>query len=205
MPTYLHSAGGLLNGSFPWSITMVSTSSGTESAAHTAWDSGIVAMFGLTAFLALTPAANELTFTSTSTANSSLHQTTKTQTTHSTFGTGGASLPYQVGEVVTWRSTQATKWGHGRWYLPPLTVASLASTGFVLSSTSVTTIVNAVNAGLAAWVGTLQFQIKHTRGTLTGPAVNTLTPISSGDVANKLVIQKRRADKLVPARTALTF
>lgn len=205
MPTYLHSAGGILSGGFPWSIGMVSNSSATESAAQTAWDAGIVAMWGLTAFAALVPSTNTLTFTSTSTANATLHQTTKTTTTHSTAGTGGAGLPYQVAEVVTWRSNQATKWGRGRWYLPPLTAASLAAGGFILAATSVTAIVNAVNAGLTAWVGTLQFQIKHPRGTLTGPGVNTLTPISSGDVANKLVIQRRRADKLVPTRSALTF
>ena len=84
MPTYLHSAGGILSGGFPWSITMVSTSSATESSAQTAWDAGIVAMWGLTAFAALVPSTNTLTFTTTSTANATLHQTTKTTTTHNT-------------------------------------------------------------------------------------------------------------------------
>jgi len=48
-------------------------------------------------------------------------------------------------------------------------------------------------------------QILHRKGTIDGPAADTLTPIASGDVSNKCVIQKRRADKFVPVRTALTF
>jgi hypothetical protein len=162
-------------------------------------------MFGLAGFAALVPSTVEVTFTSTSTANAAFKQTTKTTTTHAIVGTGGAGLPYQVGEVVTWRSAQATKWGRARWYLPPMTAAALAAGGFVLAAASVTQIVDAVNAGLTNWVGTLNFQILHRKNTLSGPAALTLTPISSGDVADKLVIQRRRADKLLPTRSALTF
>lgn len=205
MPNYLHSAGGTLEGGFPWSIGMISSSADAEGAAQTAWDSGITAMWGVSGFLALVPAGTILTFTSTSTANADFKQTTKTTTDHSIAGTGGAGLPYQVGEVVTWRTANATKWGRGRWYLPPMTSASLASAGFVLAAGSVTEIVDAVNAALAAWAGILNLQILHRKNTISGPTANTLTPITGGDVSNKLVIQRRRGDKFVPTRTALTF
>jgi hypothetical protein len=86
-----------------------------------------------------------------------------------------------------------------------MTAASLASGGFVLAAGTVTEIVDAVNAAIAAWTGTLNMQILHKKATLSGPGALTLTPIVGGDVANKCVIQRRRADKLVPTRTALTY
>jgi hypothetical protein len=205
MPNYLHKAGGVLSGGFPWSINMISVSSATESAAQTNWDSGFTALWNFAAFLALLPTGTTLTYTSTSTASAAFTQTTKTQSTHNISGTATAGLPFQAAEVVTWRTAQATKWGRGRWYLPTIGVTALATGGFVLSATALTDIQGAVNAGLAVWVGTLNFQVLHRHNTLTGPLANTLTPIVSGDVSNKLVIQRRRADKFVPTRAALTF
>ena len=205
MPNYLHQAGGTLEGGFPWSIGMVSSSSATEASAQTTWDAGIVAMWTLSGFAALVPAGTILTYTSTSTASATFKQTTKTTTTHNTAGTGAAGLPYQVAEVVRWETASATKWGRGRWYLPPMTAASLATAGFVLAAGSVTEIVDAVNAALADWAGVLNLQILHRKNTIDGPAANTLTPITGGFVSNKCVIQKRRADKYVPTLSALTF
>jgi hypothetical protein len=205
MPNYLHKAGGTLEGGFPWSIGMVSTSSSDEAAAHTTWDDGIVAMWDTAAFNALMAAGTTLTYTSTSTASADFKQTTKTTSDHSTAGTDTAGLPFQTGEVVTWRSAQATKWGRGRWYLPTIGTTALATAGFVLSTTAVSDIVTAVNNGLTVWVASLNFQILHRKATLSGPGANTLTPIASGDVSDKLVIQRRRADKYVPTRTALSF
>lgn len=205
MPNYLHKAGGTLSGGFPWSIGMVSTSSSNEAAAQSAWNSAISAMWGVSGWLALVPSTVELTYTSTSTADASFRQTTLTRNTLAIVGTGSAGLPYHVAEVVTWRTANATKWGRGRWYLPPMTAASLASGGFVLAAGSVTEIVAAVNAAIASWIGTLNMQILHRKGSLSGPGANTLTPITGGDVSDALVTQRRRADKLVPTRTALTY
>lgn len=115
MPNYLHTAGGTLEGGFPWSIGMVSVSSDSESAAQSVWDSGVVAMWTATAFNSLLPTNTILTYTQTSTANLSFKQTTKTMNTHSDAGTGATGLPYQVAEVVTWRTAQATKWGKRTW------------------------------------------------------------------------------------------
>lgn len=205
MPNYLHKAGGTLEGGFPWSIGMVSTSSSAEGAAQTTWDSGVVAMFTSASFHGLLPTGTVLTYTSTSTASATFKQTTLTENTHSTAGTATQGLPFQASEVVTWRTAQHTKWGRGRWYLPTIGVTALDTNGFVLSTAATGDIVTAVNAGLTIWVASLNFQILHRKATIGGPGANTLTPIASGDVSNKLVIQRRRADKYVPARQALTF
>jgi hypothetical protein len=205
MPNYLHKAGGTLSGGFSWSIGMVSVSSGDESAAQSAWDTGVTAMWGSASYLALLPTGTSLTYTSTSTASADFKQTTKTTTTHADPGGAAQGLPFQAANVVTWRTASFTKWGRGRWYLPSVGSTGLATAGYVLSATALTDIQTAVNAGLTNWVGTLNFQILHRKATLSGPGALTLTPIASGDVADKLVIQRRRGDKYVPTRAALTF
>lgn len=204
MPFYLHTATGLLGGSFPWSINAVSSSSASESAAQTAWDAGVVALWNSTGLNALIPTTTTLTETVTSTANSSFKQTTATVTTHSLAGTGTGSLPFQIAEVVTLRTAQRTKYGHGRWYLPALAPAALIAAGNLLSAAAVTDLVTAVNAMFTAFGSTLQLQILHRHGTLHGPGALTTDPVVSGDVANKFVVQRRRGDKLVPTRTAIT-
>jgi hypothetical protein len=205
MPNYLHQAGGTLSTGFPWSIHMVSTSSDSEAAAQTVWDNGVVAMWGSTGFNALLPTGTTLTYTSTSTANGSFKQTTKTSNTHSTAGTGATAMAFGASIIVTWRTAQFTKWGRGRWYLPALDTLSFNTGGYYLSTAATGDVVTAVNAGLAVWVGALNFQVLHRKATLTGPGADTLTPIASGDVSNKLAIQRRRGDKFVPTRSALTF
>jgi hypothetical protein len=205
MPNYLHVATGVQDSAFAWSIRAISTSSATESAAQTAWDAGFVALWNTASFLALVSTTTTLTQTSTSTANASFKQTTKTVSTHNIAGTGTGSLPFQICPIVTLRTNQATKYGHGRWYLPALVPASLATGGYVLSSAAVTAIVTAVNAGFTAWAGSLTFQILHRKGTLHGPGPLTLDAVISGDVSNKPGIQRRRGDKFVPSRTAITL
>lgn len=204
MPFYLHQATGLLNAAFPWSIHSVSSSAATESAAQTAWDAGIVAMWNSAGFNALVPTGTTLTGTSTSTANASFKQTTKTSSSHSIAGTATTSLSYHTAEVVTFRSSQATKYGHARWYLPPLGTTALATGGYILSAATMTSMQTAVNAFLTAIRGTLTLVILHRKGTLHGPGPLTTDNIIAADMPNNLSVQRRRADKLVPTRTALT-
>jgi hypothetical protein len=204
MPFYLHTAQGLLGAAFPWSISAVSSSSSSEAAAQTAWDAGVVALWTSSGLAGLIPTTTTLTETSTSTANAAFKQTTLTKNTHSTAGTGTGSLPYQICEVVTLRTAQATKYGHGRWYLPALAPAALATAGNLLSATAQGDIVTAVNALFTAIGSTLQFQILHRRGTLHGPGALTTDAVTSGDVSNKFAIQRRRGDKLVPTRSTIT-
>lgn len=204
MPFYLHEAHGLQNSAFPWSIHSVSSSSATESAAQTAWDAAIVAMWGSAGFNALVPTGTTLTGTSTSTANASFKQTTKTSSSHSTPGTATTALSYHTCEIVTFRSNQATKYGHARWYLPALGTAALATGGYILSAATMTSMQTAVNAFLTGIRGTLTLVVLHRKATLHGPGALTTDNVISADMPNSLAVQRRRADKAVPTRTSLT-
>jgi hypothetical protein len=64
--------------------------------------------------------------------------------------------------------------------------------------------VTAVNALFTAVGTTLTFVILHRKGTLTGPGPLTTDPITTGDVSNQFRIQRRRGDKFVPTRSAIT-
>lgn len=204
MADYLLTAGGNI-GSFPWSFTMKATAPGTESAVETAWAAGIAAMYGTAGFASMLSTATELTFTSTSTADAAWKQTTKTETTHAISGTGTGALPYQTAAIVTWRTNQATKYGHGRWYIAGLAPAAMATAGFVLSTTATGDIVAAVNAAITAWGTTFQPVVLHRKGTISGPGPLTTDPIIKGDVSNKPAVQRRRGDKFTVVRTDLTF
>lgn len=204
MAFFLHKAQGVLGSAFEWSFNAVSSATVSEVAAETAWSTGIAALFSFPALNALYAADVELTETSTSTATTTFHQTTKTVTTHAIAGTATQSLPYQVGEIVTLRTALATKYGHGRWFLPPLSVGALATDGFVMSAAAVSAVVGGVNAAFAGFGGVLTLQVLHRRAPVGGGvAAMTCTPINSGDVSNKFVIQKRRADKFTVTRSAI--
>jgi len=205
MANYECVAGGTLADSFPWSFRMYMTSADSESAAQSAWSSSINAMFTYSAFEALLPSETNCSYTYTSTMSADWKQTTKTQTDEDLVGTGTQSMPYHVCETVTWRTAQATKYGHGRWYLPALCTTALATDGYYLSSTAVGDIVAAVNAAITAWSGVLTPVILHRNGTRSGPGPLTTDNVISGDVPDGLTTQRRRADKRVPTRTSLTF
>lgn len=205
MANYLHVAGGVINSSFPWSIRIYSTSGATESVAQTNWNAGISAMFNTAAFFAQIPVGTNVTFSYTSTMDANWKQTTKTQTALAINGTAAVALPPHVCEIITFRSAKATKYGRARWYLPALGTAALATAGNVLSATAVGNIVQAWNVGQGTWRGTLQFVVLHRRGAKSGiPALSTDNLIS-GDVPNTFATQRRRTDKFVPTRSALTF
>lgn len=205
MANYLHVVQGVINTSFPWSIRIYSTSGATESVAQTNWNSGVSAMFNTAAFLAMIPVGTNVTGTYTSTMDANWKQTTKTSNTLAINGTGVQALPPHVCEVITFRSAKATKYGRARWYLPALAVTSLATAGTVLSATAVGNIVTAWNTGQGQWRGTLQFVVLHRRGAKSGVAALSTDNLISGDVPNTFATQRRRTDKFVPTRSALTF
>lgn len=203
MPNYLHVASGLLNAAFPWSFHAVSTSSETEAQAETAWANGVTNLFLTAAFQAFVPTTVELTLTSTSTADAVFHQTTKTQTTHAISGTSASpSLPYDSATVVTLRTAFSTRWGRGRWYLPPLATNALAASGYFYSQAAMTALNSAVDSCFTQFSGAIVLQILHRKATKSGPAADTLTPVTAHDVVDRIAVQRRRADKRVPIRTS---
>lgn len=206
MPDYLHTASGTLANAFAWSITAKSVSAGTEAAVETAWAAGWAACFGLAAFKGEYATDVELTETSTSTASATWKQTTITRTSHALAGTAAQSIAYQSSVVVTLRTALATKYGRGRWYLPPTAVGSLDTGGFVLSAAAQANLVLGLNAGFAAWAGTVNLVILHRTAPLGGGvAALSTTPIVGADLANKFVVQKRRADKSAIVRSTITL
>jgi hypothetical protein len=206
MPNYLHTASGTLAGAFPWSFHWYSVSTATESAAETAWGGGIASMFSNVSFASMISTGVVLTQTSTSTMDAGWHQTTKTTTTHNTAGTATQALPHHISLVVTWLTNQANKTGRGRWYLPAPASASLATAGFTLSPTAQADLVGGINVFLTAVIGTINPVILHRKGNRSGTVgALTTTPIIAGNLGDGYDTQRRRADKRIETRVALTF
>lgn len=205
MTNYLLTAGGQLPGGFPWSVHAVATSSSSESAVETAWSNGWGLIFGDATLKTFFNTATEITFTSTSTADASFHQTTLTQINATFAGTSASeALAFQTCSIVTLRTAQRTRWGRGRWYLPAPAANALSSSSPVLSAAYMAALAAALHNAKADWDPVFTLQILHRKGTKTGPGPNTLTPYISMDCANKLATQRRRGDKFVPVRTNVT-
>lgn len=202
MTNYLHTAFGTLNGSFPWSITAVSTSVNSEAAVETAWNSMWSSIWGNATLKPFISAQTELTGTSTSTADATFHQTTKTTTTDALVGTSAsAALSYRDCTIVTLRTAQATRWGRGRWFLPGLAVNALSTNGFFYSAAATAALAGALTAAVTTFNSTAGLQILHRKATAHGPGAFTLTPVFNGDVSDEIGSQRRRADKRSPIRT----
>lgn len=206
MAFYLAQASGLLNGNFSWSINSVLSASAAEGTVATAWDVGIRGIWTNATFKAYIPALVTLTETSVSTASAVFKQTTKTVTGGSDAGTAlGLALPYHTCEVVTFRTANATKWGRGRWYLPPLSVNALDADGFSILPAAQTAMQTALNAYFASVGSTYQHVILHRKATAGGVrAAFTTDVVTQCDVPSTFAVQKRRADKLVPTRLSVT-
>lgn len=203
MTNYLHTASGLLDGAFPWSITAKSTSTESESQAETAWANGMANLWGYASWIAFMPAMTSLTETSTSTADAVFHQTTKTVTTHNIVGTSASpSLPFRTASIVTLRTAQSTRWGRGRWYLPAPATNALATNGYYFSQAYCTALNGAVDSAFTQFSGAIVLQILHRKATKSGPGADTLTPVTGHDVSDEPATRRRRADKRVPIRTS---
>jgi hypothetical protein len=184
---------GLVAGGLPWSSRVYATGSVAEATAataiHTAWD----ALFGdITTYL---PAVTTLSQTAAYTLNASWKFTTGTTTAETAVGTaGGDSMPISTCAVITWRTPQRTKKGHGRSFMPPSAVGSIASaadTGKLLPAFQST-----LSSGAAGFLANL------TSAGLTMVILNraTLTPtnVTSANVGSLFRQQRRRQSKLAP-------
>ena len=126
MPNYLHKASGTFAGGAFWSFGLQSTGSISEAAAQTAWHGAVVGFFATAGVGALYSTGTTLTLTTTSTASPTWRQTTLTRNTETTAGTATTQeLPVANAMVITYRSANATKSGHGRLYFPPPVAAAL--------------------------------------------------------------------------------
>lgn len=198
---------GTLGGSLPWSTGLWLSGAIVEGTLATDWASAVATLWntatdGLQNFMS---ADVELTGTSVSTLNSTMHQTTKTLIGASIAGTdSNPSLPWNIAEVVTLRSPQATKWGHGRMFLPPFAEDQIAS--HVIKAATITkmeTVFNSFFASLVAAGATPFIFNRRTRKDGTPPY--TITDLTYYDLSDKPAQQRRRVSKVVPTRVVGSF
>ena len=196
MPLFHHSFSGTTPGE-TWSFNVHTTGSGSLAAAQ----AGAVAAanaFWTGHFDALTTA--DVSMTEVSTA--SLDEATDKQISRLADGVvlpgvaTGQSLPPQVALGVSWKTALATRAGQGRIYLPPLAVS------FVFGERANVSSVDGVVAGINAFWAAL-----NTAGlqlVVRGKKTHVSTPVVRGNVGNVFDTQRRRRNKLVEVRTALT-
>lgn len=171
-----------------------------------AFDTAYRAIFTTSGLTTYIPTTVEITETSASTMSPGFTQTTKTTTTATTAGTGtDAALGYRVCEIITFRTAFATRWGRGRWYFPPLGYNALAADGYSLLAAAQT----ALAAGLTAYFTSVGSQythvILHRRQTQGGTRGSFSTDtVVKADVPSTFANQRRRGDKIVPTRDAIT-
>jgi hypothetical protein len=206
MAFYLAQASGLLADSFPWSVNSVLSSTNSETAVAADFNAAFVALFTHATLAPFIPAAVTLNQTSVSTASPQFKQTTKTTTAATHAGTApGVALPFFCCEIVTFRTANATRWGRGRWYLPPLSVDALAANGFSLLAGAQTALKDGLNAYFAAVGTSYEHVILHRKATAGGSrgAFSTDT-VTAADIPSTFAVQSRRADKLVPSRLSVS-
>jgi hypothetical protein len=206
MTYFLCKAGGLLAGSFAWSIGSTAYSTNSEASVAASWDAAILGMWQLTAFAAFISEDTTLTYTSASTASATFKQTTKTTTDHNIAGTSTSPcVGYRTSMLVTFRSAYATRWGRGRWFLPGPADNALATTGYELSTAASTAVADAVDAFFTDLGPNVSLQILHRKGSLDGTvAPNSVSPVTAADTPNLFGTQRRRADKQIPTRISIS-
>ena len=188
----LYAFGTLANGA-GWSSRIYATGSISEAAAAAAIHSGWDSLFNdIKAYL---PAATTLTETAAFTLNASWKFTTGTTTTEDLVGTSASeSMPISTAAVITWRTAQRTKSGHGRAFLPAAAtnaIATAADTGYLLPAFNAACTTGGT-ALLAALSGAALAPVLLNRSALT------TTPITGCNTGNLFRAQRRRQDKIVP-------
>lgn len=206
MAFYLAQASGLLNTSFPWSVHSVLSSNNTESNVLGFWDAAFRSIWTNGTLAPYIPTTVTITQTSVSTASAQFKQTTKSEANSTTAGTStDLALPYHTCEIITFRSAFATKWGRGRWYLPPLATNALAADGFSILAAAQTALQDALNAYFVIVGATYSHVILHRKATAgDARAAFTTDVVTACDIPSSFAVQRRRADKLVPSRLTVT-
>lgn len=207
MAFYLLNVSGTLNDAAPWSMNSVVSSSNSEGAVATAWNTAIRACFTNATLAPFIPNTVSITATSASTASATFKQTTKTTTTGTTSGTAtDAALPFGTCEIITFRTAIASRWGRGRWYFPPLAFNALGVGGFELTSGAQTALVDGMNAYFTSVGTSYQHVILHRKATKGGTRLaDTTDTVVAADIPSSFAQQRRRGDKIVPSRLSITL
>lgn len=196
MPLYRHLAAGTTPGEV-FNFSLWSNSALSMDAAHAVWE-GSVTTFWSGAVAALF--ANEVAITSLSTAEVNVatgRQSTRVDSAVSLPGTSTAEmLPFQCATAVSLRTIFATRSGRGRFFLPPVSVAAIAS-GRLL-----TTATNTLADGVEALM--LSMQTGGATPVVYSRVARAAVTINAIDVGNVIDTQRRRRNKLIEARETRT-
>lgn len=207
MTFFLHQAAGTFADGGFWSFNIQTSGSISEAAANTAWAAATAAFFGDTNVKTYYSTGLTLTGSSTSTASSTFHQTTKTRATQSVVGTStGHQLPTVLAPVISFYTANATRYGRGRIYLPAPAYNVLTTTveKGQLSSTVATNIGTAYRTLINSMATAGLTQIIYTRhATRGGVPQYTTSQVTTWELQLKLHVQKRRSDKVLAGATTI--
>lgn len=202
MTNYRCTISGLLGGVLPWSTRVHYSGAMGESTLNTSFGARVATLWntatnGLENFMS---ADVTMTATTVSTLNSTMHQVTKSSVPHSIAGTdANASLPWNIAEIITLRSTLAQKTGKGRMYLPPFAEDQVVAHVIIAATTAKMKIVfDAFFAGMTA-DGATRF-VYNDKTLKNGTLPYTITDSTYYDIPDKPGQQRRRVSKLQPTR-----
>lgn len=206
MAFYGVQASGLLGGSFAWSNNAIVSSTLSEAAVASAFDTAYRLIFTNASLAPYIPTTVNITSTSASTMSNFFKQTTKTTHTSTTAGTGTfAAVGYRHCEIITFRTAFATKWGRGRWYFPPLGTNALAAGGFTMLAAAQTALAGAITAYFTSVGSSYTHVILHRQQIDSGlRAAYSTDIVVNADVPSTFATQRRRGDKIVPSRDTIT-
>lgn len=199
MPLFRHVCQGTYETGETWSFTLHTNSTNDLATAQSRWvtATGVMWTGEMDALVSNQVSMTELTTASITTATG--QQISRVSTTVARPGVStDESLPAQCATVVSLTSETATRAGRGRFYLPPLAV-TVMNTGR-LSAASMTALVAAVDSLFSSLgSGTPLDPVLYSR------TAHTLTNITGGNIGNVIDTQRRRRNKLIEVRTALTL
>jgi hypothetical protein len=206
MTNYRCEVFGLIGGDFQWSNRIHVSGATAESTLATDFAAAVSALYttatnGLQNFMSTDVTVTGVLVT---TLNSTFHQTTGTDAALTIAGTDeNASLPWHNAEVITWRTAQRTKWGHGRWYLPPFAEDQITAHVIKAATTAKMKIVFDAFYGAFAAASVTPF-IYNDKVRKDGTPPYTVTPITNYDISDKPGTQRRRVSKIQPTRVVGT-
>jgi hypothetical protein len=196
MTLYKHT----LSGTFPgdeWSFSIHTLSALAVADSQTAWASAVTALWTghLDAYIATDVEATQSKTVSITQATG--RQINRVEAAIALPGVAAtATLPPQCSCVVSLNTVVATRAGRGRFYLPPFATGAL--TAGRLAAGTVTGVVTAVEAMFTSLVASGETPVLY--GVTTFLALG----ITGGSVGDVVDTQRRRRNRLVEARTALT-
>lgn len=202
MTNFRCSVEGLIGGSFPWSNRIHVSGATAESTLAVDFAAAVTALYttatnGLQNFMS---ADVTITGILVCTLNATMHQTTGTPEALTIAGTdANPSLPWDTSEIITWRSAQRTKYGHGRWFLPPFAEDQIASHVIKPATTAKMKLVLDPFFEAFGSAGVVPF-LYNSRARKDGTPPYTITNVINYDISDKPARQRRRVSKIVPTR-----